>query len=1662
MSLFEQVLCRFRQVFDAASPWLLSAALLLIVIGLLMRLPLKKELSWFWPLSRFVKFLVMVAVASFVYTVVPKVNGGNGTAPMRSPRMSQRQLASAPDAVVDGFAMFPAWTNVVTNVCVTGILPAETSVYLRAHRPYDLYPSASGIEVYASPTLTTNEWAYAGTAPILWYEDSVVIEVPHSYMPEGWMSSMFFILGLNVDTDSDGISDSYERIVTKTDPNLADTDGDGMPDGWEYDNGLDPLQDDAYADSDGDGTPNIVEYESGTAVGSSDSDGDGIPDGVESAWIDTSASIPWFDLSGATEFRTPYDTTFGLFVAELPEPVSLAGETVTHAVLDINGSVHFGRTSTTGYVVSLDIENDMGVRNDYHDVVVAPYSTDLYTRSTLGSHIAYGQVTYDGVRYAVFEYSRIGTPRGPSNEVSFQLSLPLSVGSNVVYVRYGKVIDERNYTVSIGAQGSHDWPRLRYWFGTNPPVSEGMTVAYHFGCGSDPLKPDTDDDGIDDPTELELGTNPHYGDSDEDGLPDVWEHGYGLDPLSADGADGTEGDPDGDGLTNIREYGYGADPASGDTDHDGIPDGVETGYIVSTDPLPWLTFDSHTDYSYELKTASATNYSVNCPIPVRLEVQGFTVTNITLTSRGWMLLNRAGYENPGCISGQAPDTRTIDYKTLAMAVYGDNPLVVSTLIPTRPTVVRLGTATYDGDGYLLVEYKDAYHTEPWSRVNSLSWQVAIPTNNADRAYVRYRDLTGAYVDGSFGIIEMQSFGNLWSDCYCDGEAGKVTEGLGLLFLFGTNTDPCDADSDGDGLSDSFELSFGTDPDQPDTDGDGLNDGWEYQYMSEGFHPLSRNVNDPLGRTGPDDDLDGDGLSNREECEWRTNPNSLDSDGDGVNDNVEIARNSDPGDASDGGVAGSRYAVKFRFGDDSYSNSEKYSLELRPVGGDNPFPRTYSWVNERYGDPETKTAMLKPGWEYEVRLRHAGTNPDYDDEPYPDYDYVLQFIGAESSPSVLLYDPQGLFGGNDNPGESFTGKGKVAHLYAIGKPLLVFDYDRDGKIDDADVAKAKDGKVFRFWINDDNDSGDTNDSANDIPGSGPNHSNGHVDGRCDLLDFTPLLVDVHSAVACVPKSLRSAFLFRLRQQDEALNVVWTSLGANHAGAFQTNDCGEVFGRSLSAVVLSAQTEVVGDGGTFVPDAFAEVLREDEGRGVVLVEGCQSTTNPLWMEVVCGGKVVCSNALPCVISSVEEMYRLASLRDAAVNPSFDPDIPGVPANQQSCINELDVFFLHGFNVDAEAARAWGSEVFKRLWQSGSNARFHILPWHGDYSWSPGNIFNGLHYQHNVWYAQRTGAALKEYIETVQPNAAHRILMTQSLGNMVACEALREGLQVGKYFMFDAAIPSESIDGTLRAESADDGPFPKYVRPEWRGYTNACWSANWHRLFSDTTNDARAQMGWANRFQNALANATEVFNYYSSGDSVFTEMDDVPSLLSDATRWGIGWFLWVIPYPTVEFTFENHCWQKQEVLKGMATVAGTLSGGWGFNVWQEYDAQLQEWKGVRYSPEGVAAAIANSSITNRPAFDVSDAAELMNPNATEDDVFLALAKHVPALSHPVGGIRVTLGNRIENHDLNSVGTYRNGWGRSHPIYEDAWLHSDMKDMAYFYVCKLYEQLVKKGMLK
>ena len=49
-------------------------------------------------------------------------------------------------------------------------------------------------------------------------------------------------------------------------------------------------------------------------------------------------------------------------------------------------------------------------------------------------------------------------------------------------------------------------------------------------------------------------------DTDGDGMPNAWETQWGLDPNSADGANGAAGDPDGDLVLNIDEKNAGSHP----------------------------------------------------------------------------------------------------------------------------------------------------------------------------------------------------------------------------------------------------------------------------------------------------------------------------------------------------------------------------------------------------------------------------------------------------------------------------------------------------------------------------------------------------------------------------------------------------------------------------------------------------------------------------------------------------------------------------------------------------------------------------------------------------------------------------------------------------------------------------------------------------------------------------------------------------------------------------------------------------------------------------------------------------------------------------------------------------------------------------------------------
>lgn len=91
------------------------------------------------------------------------------------------------------------------------------------------------------------------------------------------------------------------------------------------------------------------------------------------------------------------------------------------------------------------------------------------------------------------------------------------------------------------------------------------------------------------------------------------------------------------------------------------------------------------------------------------------------------------------------------------------------------------------------------------------------------------------------------------------------------------------DTDNDGLSDEEEQMFGTEPNNPDTDGDGIGD---YLEITIGFDPLSID-SDGNGIVDGDEDFDGDGITNKTEIEAGTCIFATDSDYDGINDYDEL-------------------------------------------------------------------------------------------------------------------------------------------------------------------------------------------------------------------------------------------------------------------------------------------------------------------------------------------------------------------------------------------------------------------------------------------------------------------------------------------------------------------------------------------------------------------------------------------------------------------------------------------------------------------------------------------------------------------------------------------------------------------------------------------------------
>ncbi|CAI1493846.1 putative Calcium-binding protein [Thermococcus nautili] len=221
------------------------------------------------------------------------------------------------------------------------------------------------------------------------------------------------------------------------------------------------------------------------------------------------------------------------------------------------------------------------------------------------------------------------------------------------------------------------------------------------------------------------------------------------------------------------------------------------------------------------------------------------------------------------------------------------------------------------------------------------------------------------------------------------------------------------DTDGDGLSDAFELAYNEthygivyhlNPANPDSDGDGLSDGFELKFGSSPF--LS--------------DTDFDGLGDAIEAFYGTNPRSPDTDGDHLSDKFEVYGDfgvklppSDPTSwDTDGDGIDDYFEVRMSL---SWNGAEERPFYLNPdwdgdgiVDGneilpydDSYHPTVYPYSADEWDGPSHPSPLLN-GQKFYICF----TSPDCDGDGLNDRDE----LEAGTNPVEIDSDDDGLYDG----------------------------------------------------------------------------------------------------------------------------------------------------------------------------------------------------------------------------------------------------------------------------------------------------------------------------------------------------------------------------------------------------------------------------------------------------------------------------------------------------------------------------------------------------------------------------------------------------------------------------------------------------------------------------
>ncbi|HJM13133.1 MAG TPA: S8 family serine peptidase [Candidatus Thalassarchaeaceae archaeon] len=367
------------------------------------------------------------------------------------------------------------------------------------------------------------------------------------------------------------------------------------------------------------------------------------------------------------------------------------------------------------------------------------------------------------------------------------------------------------------------------------------------------LDPDDDNDGLTDFNETNVhGTDPLDYDTDDDGLNDYEE-------IVTYGTKADQSDTDQDGLGDYEEvFLYGTSPISYDSDADGLSDSDEI-TVWFSDPLVFDP-DGDSDSFYHFQDCDDDDPEVN---PEMVELLNGKDDDCD------------GFEDEGYNSSDSDGDGILDWEEFH--IHGTNSTNADT----------------DGDGLNDSTEINELGTDP------LDFDI---DEDGDGFYW-FEDCDDENPNLSPGLVELLD--SLDNDCDDEVDEDFISmdsdmDGISDFDEFHVHfTDPLDGDSDDDGLPDGTEVNeFDSDPLASDPDVD--KDGW-YAFQDCDDNDFDRAPDKAEELDGKDNDCDdevdedfyhldsdGDRLFDFEEYHnYGTNPESVDSDQDGLEDGTEI-------------------------------------------------------------------------------------------------------------------------------------------------------------------------------------------------------------------------------------------------------------------------------------------------------------------------------------------------------------------------------------------------------------------------------------------------------------------------------------------------------------------------------------------------------------------------------------------------------------------------------------------------------------------------------------------------------------------------------------------------------------------------------------------------------